>query len=69
MAHIILFTKHKQIKDMESRLVFSRKKEEKSRMDGEFGVGRCKLLHLKWISNGILLKHRELCPVSGVGTW
>ena len=24
-------------------------------MNGEFGVGRCKLLHLEWISNGILL--------------
>ena len=26
-----------------------------SRMDGEFGVGRCKLLHLVWISNEVLL--------------
>ena len=24
-------------------------------MDGEFEVGRCKLLHLKWISNEVLL--------------
>ena len=24
-------------------------------MDGEFGVGRCKLLHLEWISNEVLL--------------
>jgi len=24
-------------------------------MDGEFGAGRCKLLHLEWISNEILL--------------
>ena len=24
-------------------------------MDGESGVKRCKLLHLEWISNGILL--------------
>ena len=23
----------------------------RSGMDGEFGVGRCKLLHLEWISN------------------
>ena len=23
-----------------------------SGMDGEFGVSRCKLLHLEWISNG-----------------
>ena len=26
-----------------------------SGMDWEFGVSRCKLLHLKWISNEILL--------------
>ena len=25
------------------------------RMDGEFGVGRCKLLHLEGISNEVLL--------------
>ena len=24
-------------------------------MDGEFGVGRCKLLYLEWISNRVLL--------------
>ena len=24
-------------------------------MDGEFGVSRCKLLYLEWISNGVLL--------------
>ena len=26
----------------------------KSRTDGEFGVGRCKLLHLEQIRNGVL---------------
>ena len=26
-----------------------------SGMDEEFGVGRCKLLHLEWISNEVLL--------------
>ena len=24
-------------------------------MNGEFGIGRCKLLHLEWISNEVLL--------------
>ena len=24
-------------------------------MEGEFGVGRCKLLHLEWITNEVLL--------------
>ena len=28
---------------------------EGSGMDGEFGVNRCKLLRLKWISNEVLL--------------
>ena len=28
-------------------------------MDGEFGAGRCKLLHSKWISNESLLYSRE----------
>ena len=27
----------------------------KSGMDREFGVGRCKLLHLEWIRNEVLL--------------
>ena len=26
-------------------------------MDGEFGVGRCKLLHLEWINYEVLLYH------------
>ena len=26
-----------------------------SGMDGEFGVGRCTIAHLKWISNEVLL--------------
>ena len=30
---------------------------EGSGMDREFGVGRCKLLHLEWISNEVLLYH------------
>ena len=30
-------------------------------MDGEFGVGRCKLLHLEWISNGVLLHSTGNC--------
>ena len=39
---------------------------EGSGMDGEFGVCRCKLFHLEWISNevGPAGQPRELCPVS-----
>ena len=42
-------------------------------MDWEFGVGRCKLLHLKWISNEVLLYSTENYIQSLVmehdGTW
>ena len=41
--------------DMESRLVFAGRVEGGSGIDGEFGVSRCKLLHLEWISNEVLL--------------
>ena len=32
-----------------------RRREERNGMDWEFGVGRCKLLHVEWISNEVLL--------------
>ena len=31
----------------------------RSGMDGEFGVGRCKLLHLEWINKEVLLYSTE----------
>ena len=41
---------------LEKHSVFFRLVEEGgSGLDGEFGVGRCKLLHLEWISNKTLL--------------
>ena len=40
---------------IENRLVVTKWKGEGSGMDWEFGVGRCKLLHLEWISNEVLL--------------
>ena len=49
------------------------------RMDGEFGIGRCKLPHLEWISNGVLLYNRgnwssycgvaETNPIPGLAQW
>ena len=33
----------------------ARDEGERSGMDGEFGVGRCKLLQLEWISSEVLL--------------
>ena len=39
---------------MENRLVVTKREGGGSGTDGEFGVGRCKLLHLKCISNEVL---------------
>ena len=42
--------------DVENRLMVSKGEEGRgSEMDWEFGVNRCKLLHVEWISNEILL--------------
>ena len=46
--------------DRENRIVVAKGVGVGSGMDWEFGVGRCKLLNLEWISN----EHRELYPVS-----
>ena len=32
-----------------------------SGMDGELGVGGCKLLHLEWMGNGVLLYSKGNC--------
>ena len=45
----------KKLTDMENRLVVAKGEWGGSGMDWEFGASRCKLLHLEWISNGILL--------------
>ena len=42
--------------DLENRLVVAKVEREGVGWIGrEFGVSRCKLLHLKWLSNEILL--------------
>ena len=46
----------KQIVGMESRLGVGRGMRRRgSGMDGESGVGKCQLLCLEWVSNGVLL--------------
>ena len=37
------------------RFVVAKGEEGGSGMDWEFGVSRCKLLHLEWINNEVLL--------------
>ena len=41
--------------DMENRPVVFKGEEEEGGMFWEFGVRRCKPLHLEWISNDVLL--------------
>ena len=53
MAQMNLSTE-KKIMDLENRLVVAGGGGERG-MDWEFGVNRCKLLPLEWISNEILL--------------
>jgi len=43
-----------RLTDMENRLVTLKEDGGGSGMDWEFGVSRCKLLYLKWISNELL---------------
>ena len=58
MAQMNLSTEKKHM-DMENRLVVAKGKGEGgeggSGMDWKFGVNRCKLLPLEWISNEILM--------------
>ena len=44
-----------RLTDIENRLVVAKGNREGSGMDWEFGVSRCKLFHLEWISNEVLL--------------
>ena len=50
-----LSTKQKQIMDMEDKLVFAGGRGKSGGIEGEFGVGRCRLLHLEWMGDGVLL--------------
>ena len=51
----------KKIIDMENRLVVAKGEWGESGMDREFGVSRCGLLHLDWISNEVLLYSTGNC--------
>ena len=51
----MILSEQKQIKAKESRLVVARGKGRGSGMDGQFGFGGGKLLHLEWMGNVVLL--------------
>ena len=61
MAQMNLSTE-KKIMDLENRLVVAM--GGGSVRDWEFGVNRCKLSPLEWISNGILLYSSGNCLVT-----
>ena len=50
-----------RLTDIKNRLVAAKAERGGSGMDWEFGVSRCKLLDLEWISNEILLYSTGNC--------
>ena len=55
MVQTNLSTKQKQTQRHREQTCGCRGGGREGRMDREFGVSRCKLLHVEWISNEILL--------------
>ena len=56
MAQMTYLQNRNRLTDMENRLVAAKGEGEGvSGMDWEFGDSRCKLLHLEWMSNELLL--------------
>ena len=47
--------RHKNQVQIENRFVAAKGEGSGSGTGWEFGIGRCKLLHLEWISNVVLL--------------
>ena len=50
-----IYKNRNRLTDRENGLVVAKREEEGSRMYWEFGVSRCKLLHLEWINSEVLL--------------
>ena len=55
MAQMNLSTKQKQTHRHGNRLEVAKGDGGGSGVEGEFGIGRCKLFHLEWINNETLL--------------
>ena len=58
-----LSTKHKETHGYREQTCGCRGGGGGSGMHRKFGINRCKLLHLEWISNEVL-QHRKLYPAS-----
>ena len=41
--------------DIQNRLIAAEGKGVEGKMEGEFGVSRCKLLYTSWINNKVLI--------------
>ena len=52
IVNLQFLEKHKKI---ENRFVIAKGEEGERAMDWAFGVGRCKLLHLEWVNNKVLI--------------
>ena len=50
--------------DMENRLMIANGERGGCGIDWEFGVSGCKLLHLEWMGNEVLLYSSRNCPIS-----
>ena len=59
-----LYTKQKQIMDIEGRYVFAMGEGAERGRDGEFGIDRCILLHLELMGDGDLLYSTGNCAWS-----
>ena len=58
MAHTNPPTNRNRLTDIQNRLEVARRwvvEEVRWMADGNFGVGRCKILYLEWIRNWVLL--------------
>ena len=65
MTQMNLSTKQKQTHRQREQICDCQGGGEGSGMDWKFGVGRCKLLHLEWISSEVLLYITELSNLLG----
>ena len=55
MAQMNYLQNRSSLMDVENKPVVAKGEGGGSGMDRQFVVGRCKLLHLEWISNEVLL--------------
>ena len=56
----LIYKTETDLKDIENRLVVAKREMGMERDGLEFGVGRCKLLHLEWI-NKVLMYSTGTC--------